>query len=93
VKYAFIDQHRHEHRIQAMCRILGVARSGFYAWCRNKAARAAREERQQAFDQQVQGAFNGAKQRCGSPRLTRALCEQGVSVRIPAKLNSDSGRT
>ena len=23
---------------------------------------------------------NGAKQRCGSPRLTRALCEQGVSV-------------
>lgn len=63
-----------------MCRILGVARSGFYAWCRNKAARAAREERQQAFDQQVQGAFNGAKQRCGSPRLTRALCEQGVSA-------------
>jgi hypothetical protein len=41
VKYAFIDQHRHEHRIQTMCRILGVARSGFYAWCRNKAARTA----------------------------------------------------
>ncbi|MFW6278184.1 MAG: IS3 family transposase, partial [Halorhodospira sp.] len=71
---------RHEHRVQAMCRVLGVARSGFYAWCRNKAARAAREERQQAFDGQVQEAFEDSRQRSGAPRLTRELDGQGVSA-------------
>jgi len=32
VKYAFIEAHRRAHRIATMCRVLGVARSGFYAW-------------------------------------------------------------
>ena len=32
MKYAFIEAHRHAHRIATMCRVLGVARSGFYAW-------------------------------------------------------------
>ncbi len=34
MKYAFIDAHRFEHSIQLMCRVLRVARSGFYAWLR-----------------------------------------------------------
>lgn len=32
VKYRFINKHRHEFRIAAMCRVLRVARAGFYAW-------------------------------------------------------------
>lgn len=32
MKYRFINEHRHEFRIAAMCRVLRVARAGFYAW-------------------------------------------------------------
>ena len=30
--YKFIEAHRDEFSIQAMCRILCVARAGYYAW-------------------------------------------------------------
>ena len=32
MKYRFINEHRHEFRITTMCRVLRVARAGFYAW-------------------------------------------------------------
>jgi putative transposase len=32
VKYRFINEHRHEFRIATMCRVLRVARGGFYQW-------------------------------------------------------------
>ncbi len=32
VKYRFINDHRHEHGVATMCRVLQVARAGFYEW-------------------------------------------------------------
>ena len=32
MKYAFIKDHRLEFSVRAMCRVLGVHFSGFYAW-------------------------------------------------------------
>ena len=32
MKYVFIEKHQAEFSIKAMCRVLRVARSGWYAW-------------------------------------------------------------
>ena len=32
MKYAFIHRHRQVFSIQRMCQVIGVARSGYYAW-------------------------------------------------------------
>lgn len=32
MKYRFINDHRGQHRIATMCRVLEVNRGGFYQW-------------------------------------------------------------
>ncbi len=45
MKYAFVEAHRHEHSIAVMCRVLRIARSGFYAWVYKPLSDRAREDR------------------------------------------------
>lgn len=47
MKYAFIQAHRHEYKVCTLCRVIGVHRSGFYAWCRQPQCRRAREDARQ----------------------------------------------
>jgi putative transposase len=44
VKYAFMRDHAHEFRLQAMCRVFGLHRSGYYAWLRRPLRVRARED-------------------------------------------------
>lgn len=32
MRYGFIEAHRGDYAIKTMCRVLGVSRSGYYAW-------------------------------------------------------------
>ncbi|MDM4772955.1 IS3 family transposase [Solimonas sp. SE-A11] len=43
-KYAFMRVHVREFRLCAMCRVLGVHRSGYYAWLRTPSSLRARED-------------------------------------------------
>ncbi|WP_089685290.1 IS3 family transposase [Billgrantia gudaonensis] len=80
VKYAFIQQHRQAFSTQRMCAVLGVARSGYYAW-RQRGGKPSPRRRQQAItDQRVAEAFEHGKGRSGAPRLTHDLNGAGVSV-------------
>ena len=36
MKYVFIENHRAEFSIKAMCSVLRVARSGWYVWLRRR---------------------------------------------------------
>jgi len=45
VKYAFIKAHRDEFSVRAMCRVLKVHASGFYAWLKNGLSRQAKRRR------------------------------------------------
>lgn len=44
MKYAFIEVHRPYFSITAMCRVLCVHKSGFYAWLQNKVTARAKED-------------------------------------------------
>jgi len=44
VKYAFIKAHQTEFSVRAMCRVLKVHHSGFYAWVKSPISRRAKEE-------------------------------------------------
>ena len=64
-------------RVTAMCRVLGVSRSGYYAWCHRRKQPSARHLRRDQLDRQVAEAFALRKGRSGSPGLTLDLADQG----------------
>lgn len=45
MKYRFINEHRTEHTVSLMCRLLLVARAGFYAWLHNPISAHEQEDR------------------------------------------------
>ena len=75
MKFAFIQEHRRAYKTRHLCQLLGVSRSGFYAW-RSRAPSAHRQ-----YDAQLKAVITELHQgfrRCyGAPRLHRALVQRG----------------
>ncbi|ECF4924838.1 IS3 family transposase, partial [Salmonella enterica subsp. arizonae] len=82
MKYVFIEKHQAEFSIKAMCRVLRVARSGWYAWMNRRAVMNARQQFRQNCDSAVHKAFTLAKQRYGAPRLADELRAQGYHFNV-----------
>ncbi|EGG5220092.1 IS3 family transposase, partial [Salmonella enterica] len=81
MKYVFIEKHQAEFSIQAMCRVLYVARSGWYAW-RNRCLWVdARQQFRLSCDAAVSTAFHQAKQRY-APRLADELRARGHTFNV-----------
>jgi putative transposase len=76
VKYQFIADHREEFEITVMCRVLGVVRSGYYAWRQRPIS--AREMANQDLSQQIKKIHQHSGQTYGSPRIQAELAAQGV---------------
>ncbi len=60
----------------AMCRVLGVSRSGFYGWLGRPESRRAREDRRLAV--KIKEIHRQSRKSYGSPRITRTLADQGI---------------
>ncbi|WP_087661106.1 IS3 family transposase [Escherichia coli] len=82
MKYVFIEKHQAEFSIKAMCRVLRVARSGWYTWCQRRTRISTRQQFRQHCDSVVREAFTRSKQRYGAPRLTDELCAQGYHFNV-----------
>ncbi|RDB43822.1 hypothetical protein DU490_05265 [Halomonas sp. DQ26W] len=78
MKYTFIRQHREVFSTQRMCSVLGVARSGYYAWLKIDNIPSARRQRQTEINQRVALAYHHRKGRSGAPRLTLDLHDEGL---------------
>ncbi len=78
MRYACIAQHRDSYPLTLMCRVLAVARSGFYAWCRRRPS--ARGQTDARLRIQIRAIHAASQRRYGRPRIHQELRAQGTRV-------------
>lgn len=78
MKFAFIASKEVAFPVLAMCKVLGVTRSGFYAWKKRPKSARARADEQLGID--IAAMHEKSRKRYGSPRIHRALRKKGVRV-------------
>jgi transposase InsO family protein len=76
VKYAWIKAHREEFEVVAMCRVLEVSPSGFYAWCERGPS--ARELRRGELLNEIKRVHAESRGIYGSPRVFKELEAKGI---------------
>jgi putative transposase len=72
----FIRDHREEFRVWLMCRVLGVSRSGYYAWLGRPESERSQADR--CLVSQIRQAHQRSRQSYGSPRITDELIAAGT---------------
>jgi transposase InsO family protein len=75
--YQYIREHREEFSVKRMCQLLGVTRSGYYAWRPDK--RSPREKANLELVEQIRSEFKHSRRTYGSPRIQVALERKGVA--------------
>jgi putative transposase len=78
VKYTFIHEHRSEYRLEKMCSVLKVSRSGYYKW--KERPESERERQHKEWTEQVKEIYDQSRKLYGSPKITRKLLQQGVTI-------------
>ena len=78
MRYAWILANREVYSIPMMCELLGVTRSGFYAWCKRQPSQ--RQQEDQALLERVCQIHADSRGFYGSPRVAGQLRLDGRSV-------------
>jgi len=78
MRFDFIKHHRKEFPLTFMCEHLGVNRSSFYTWCDRPESLRSRTD--QAISADIRRLFKQNKQRYGSPRIHKALQDEGTHI-------------
>jgi len=80
MRYAFIQEQSAELPVRAMCRLLSVRPSGYYAWTKRSAARCVRAAAELELVERIRKTHRlNRKGAYGSPRVHRALRKEGVT--------------
>jgi len=77
MKYAFIASHEVEFSVKSMCRVLGIKRSGYYAWKKRPLSSRAQENAE--LLEKIREAFEVCRKVYGSPRIRHYLVRKGHS--------------
>jgi putative transposase len=78
VKYQFIHEYRSEYRLEKLCKVMEVSRSGYYKW--KDRPESERERQHKEWTDKVKEVFDDSRQLYGSPKVTQKLHQQGVNV-------------
>lgn len=73
-----MSRYSSHYPVELMSRVLGVSRSGYYKWFKNKRLR----DRHQHLDSRIERAFEQSKGTYGSPRVSIALNKEGAENRV-----------
>lgn len=91
MKFRFIQRHTNQFRVKLMCSVLGVSRSGYYAWSKRQPS--AREGANQGLRALIRLLHRKSRRTYGYRRIHAALVAQGVTCgknRV-ARLMRDDG--
>ena len=78
MSYRFVAAERAAFPVRALCRVAGVAVSGFYAWLRRRPGR--RREDDRRVGERIGAIFAASRGTYGSPRVHAELRAEGVRV-------------
>jgi transposase InsO family protein len=78
LKFALVDAEKAEYPVAKLCRMMGISRSGFYAWRRRCESKRAREDRRLRV--LVREAHERSRRTYGSPRVHAELRARAVRV-------------
>ena len=77
MRYQFVEEHRNDYPVTLLCRVMQVARSGYYAW-RNEPL-SLRKVADMVLLQHIRDIFEEGRQSYGSARIQGILADQGIS--------------
>jgi putative transposase len=77
MKYAFVECQRGHHSVHALCRVLHISPSGYYA-ARSRPP-SAREERQSSLTTKIREVHLASRETYGAPRVHAELSTQGIA--------------
>lgn len=75
-KYAFVAAHASNYPVKMLCRVLGLARSGYYRWKKQPSSN--RAEHDATLTTHIKTIFGDSRRTYGSPRVHATLRAQGV---------------
>jgi putative transposase len=78
MRYRFIQAEKASYPVEVLCRVLAVARSGYYAWCRGPLG--ARAQQNQWLLTHIRACYQASRGRYGSPRIHHDLRAHGLRV-------------
>lgn len=89
--YKFIEEHSNEFSVEAMCRLLGVARAGYYAWLKHPVSDRAQEDAR--LLKLIRASFIASHGIYGAPRVLQDLRDRGetCSKHRVARLMRENG--
>ncbi|WKZ35799.1 MAG: IS3 family transposase [Anaerolineales bacterium] len=77
MRYKFIREHCQEYSVKRMCQVLGVTRSGYYAW--QPEAVGPREVENRILVEQIRAEYKLSRETYGSPRIQAGLQRRGFA--------------
>jgi putative transposase len=93
MRYRFVAVERAAFPVRMLCRLVGVAASGFYAWLRREPGRRPGDDRRMGG--RIGAIFAASRGTCGSPRVHAEPGAEGVRVgrKRVARLMREGGLT
>lgn len=77
--YRFVQAEKANHSVRTLCRVMGVARAGYYAWRRRRSS--LREQEDDELQKRIEAIHRASGETYGAPRIHAELrIEHGIHV-------------